>query len=62
MYTNLSHWVNSFKLVRQIVGGVDYKGVREIMKICIEKAASLPPGLQRNERLDRFLKYNSRNQ
>ena len=26
-YTNCQHWVQSFALVRRIVGGVDYKGV-----------------------------------
>ena len=31
--------------VRSVVGGVDYKGVREIMKNCIEKAQSLPTHL-----------------
>ena len=43
-YNNAEHWVQSFKLVRKIVGGVDYKGVREIMKNCIEKASLLPQG------------------
>jgi mediator of RNA polymerase II transcription subunit 23 len=28
-----------------VVGGVDYKGVREIMKNCIEKAQTLPTHL-----------------
>ena len=28
-----------------MVGGVDYKGVREIMKNCIEKASQLPVSL-----------------
>ncbi len=28
-----------------MVGGVDYKGVREIMKNCIEKAQTLPTHL-----------------
>ena len=44
-YSNSTHWVKSFGLVRKVVGGVDYKGVREIMKNCIEKAALLPVGL-----------------
>ena len=42
-YNNSQHWIQSFKLVRRIVGGVDYKGVREIMKNCIEKATTLLP-------------------
>ena len=44
-HTSPEHWVHSFTLVRKIVGGVDYKGVREIMKNCIEKAALLPQGI-----------------
>ncbi len=35
-------WTSSFALVRRIIGGVDYKGVREIMKNSIEKVAALP--------------------
>ncbi len=35
-------WVAAFSLVRRIVGGVDYKGVREIMKICVDKVIALP--------------------
>lgn len=31
-----------FNLMRHIIGGVDYKGVREIMKGCREKAQTLP--------------------
>ncbi|TRY72734.1 hypothetical protein TCAL_11188 [Tigriopus californicus] len=41
-YEHESFWTVSFALVRRIVGGVDYKGVREIMKKCIEKVLSLP--------------------
>jgi len=44
-HDNRHHWVASFNLVRRIVGGVDYKGVREIMKNCIEKTSALPAGL-----------------
>ncbi len=38
-------WTETFGLVRLIVGGVDYKGVREIMKACIEKVTALPTHL-----------------
>ncbi len=38
-------WNATFACVRRIVGGVDYKGVREIMKSCIEKVSSLPAAL-----------------
>ena len=44
-HRNLTHWVQTFRLVRRVVGGVDYKGVREIMKNCIEKASQLPVSL-----------------
>ena len=60
--TNTDHWVASFNLVRNIVGGVNYKGVREIMKNCIEKASLLPPGINsgltaQSESLRRVLEY-----
>ena len=35
-------WVATFRLIRHIIGGVDYKGVREIMKNSIEKVKILP--------------------
>ena len=35
-------FVESFKLIKRLIGGVDYKGVREIMKGCREKANSFP--------------------
>lgn len=44
-YENPALWNPAFKLIRQVVGGVDYKGVREIMKNCIEKAQNLPADL-----------------
>ena len=30
-------WIATFRLIRNVIGGVDYKGVREIMKNSIEK-------------------------
>ncbi|KPI96136.1 PREDICTED: mediator of RNA polymerase II transcription subunit 23 [Papilio xuthus] len=41
-YQNADYWIQSLNLIRRIIGGVDYKGVREIMKGCREKAHSLP--------------------
>lgn len=35
-------FVESFKMIKKLIGGVDYKGVREIMKGCREKANSFP--------------------
>lgn len=33
IYQNADFWIESFNLIRRIIGGVDYKGVREIMKV-----------------------------
>lgn len=41
-YKNQLFFVESFKLIKRLIGGVDYKGVREIMKGCREKANSFP--------------------
>lgn len=38
-------FVECFKLIKKLIGGVDYKGVREIMKGCREKANSFPSEL-----------------
>ena len=35
-------WIATFRLIRNIIGGVDYKGVREIMKNSIEKVKVFP--------------------
>jgi mediator of RNA polymerase II transcription subunit 23 len=43
-YKNQLFFVESFKLIKRLIGGVDYKGVREIMKGCREKANSFPSG------------------
>ncbi|XP_046734323.1 mediator of RNA polymerase II transcription subunit 23 [Diprion similis] len=44
-YQQEDFWVESFNLIRRIIGGVDYKGVREIMKGCREKAQTIPARL-----------------
>lgn len=41
---NPAFWMTAFGLVRRIIGGVDYKGVREIMKAAIERLQTLSPG------------------
>nr|CAD7567473.1 unnamed protein product [Timema californicum] len=41
-YLQGDFWVECFNLIRRIIGGVDYKGVREIMKGCREKAQTIP--------------------
>ncbi|XP_008216794.1 mediator of RNA polymerase II transcription subunit 23 [Nasonia vitripennis] len=44
-YQNEEFWIKCFTLVRHIIGGVDYKGVRDVLKACREKAHSLPTRL-----------------
>jgi mediator of RNA polymerase II transcription subunit 23 len=44
-FKNQLFWIECFHLIRRIIGGVDYKGVREIMKGCREKANSFPENL-----------------
>lgn len=34
-WKNTDFWIHSFHFIRRIIGGVDYKGVREIMKVRI---------------------------
>ncbi|VVD00952.1 unnamed protein product [Leptidea sinapis] len=41
-YQNADFWIECFNLIRRVIGGVDYKGVREIMKGCRDRALSLP--------------------
>lgn len=41
-FKNELFFVECFKLIKKLIGGVDYKGVREIMKGCREKANSFP--------------------
>jgi len=36
-YQQEDFWVECFRLIRKIIGGVDYKGVREIMKVLFEE-------------------------
>lgn len=42
MYENKNFWIESFKLIKKIIVQVDYKGVREIMKICRDKTVTFP--------------------
>ncbi|XP_056641984.1 mediator of RNA polymerase II transcription subunit 23 isoform X1 [Diorhabda carinulata] len=41
-HSNPHFWVECFKLIKTIIDLVEYKGVREIMKGCCEKAKTLP--------------------
>jgi mediator of RNA polymerase II transcription subunit 23 len=45
VYQNPNFWIECFQTIRKIIGGVDYKGVREIMKGCREKAQTFPYNL-----------------
>jgi mediator of RNA polymerase II transcription subunit 23 len=47
-YKNELFFVESFNMIKKLIGGVDYKGVREIMKSCREKVNSFPTSLSAN--------------
>lgn len=41
-YQNADFWIGCFQLILQIINGVDYKGVRDIMKECRNKTQIFP--------------------
>lgn len=41
-FKNRTFWIESFRVIRTILSGVDYKGVREIMKGCRDKIQTFP--------------------
>ncbi|XP_061424919.1 LOW QUALITY PROTEIN: mediator of RNA polymerase II transcription subunit 23 [Lethenteron reissneri] len=41
-YEKAQLWSLTFKLVRKIIGGVDYKGVRDLLKAILEKIQTIP--------------------
>lgn len=45
VFTNKTFWIETFSLIRKILSGVDYKGVREIMKGCRDKIQSFPQNI-----------------
>lgn len=45
IYANSQFWIAGFKLLFKLIDLVEYKGLREIMKGCCEKAKTLPPDL-----------------
>jgi mediator of RNA polymerase II transcription subunit 23 len=47
-YKNEIFFIACFGLIKKLIGGVDYKGVREIMKGCREKANSFPVEMPTN--------------
>lgn len=48
IYQNQNFWIECFGLIRKILGGVHYKGVRDVMKACKEKALTFPYSLSLN--------------
>lgn len=44
-YKNELFFVECFKMINKFIGAVDYKGVREIMKLCREKVNLFPAAL-----------------
>lgn len=47
-YQNQNFWIGCFDLVLRIIGGVDYKGVRDIMKGCRDKTQTFPASVNLN--------------
>ncbi|KAL5016930.1 hypothetical protein ScPMuIL_006519 [Solemya velum] len=61
-YKEASQWIETFQLIRKIVGGVDYKGCRDLLRIILEKSLTIPAienvyCLQQIEVLDNVIKY-----
>lgn len=47
--SNKVFWIESFKLIKRIIHHVDYKGVREILKACRERAQNFKPILTKEK-------------
>ena len=41
-YKNQTFWCNSFALIHKIIGTVDYKGVRDLLKIIFDRVNQIP--------------------
>lgn len=46
---NMAAWVESLELVRNLVGGVHYKGCRDLMKLLFDIFDSLPRSVAENQ-------------
>ncbi|KAA0195993.1 hypothetical protein HAZT_HAZT000789 [Hyalella azteca] len=46
---NSVFWITAFGLMKDVISGVDYKGVREIMKMCLEVCRQLPTELKHSQ-------------
>lgn len=45
VYQNQHFWIACFRLIKKVLPGVDYKGVREIMKCCTDRMQTFPYNL-----------------
>lgn len=41
-YQNVEFWCQSFYLIRRIISGIDYKGVRDLLKNILDKVHTIP--------------------
>lgn len=41
-YTHEEYWCQSLSLIQKIVAGIEYKGVRDLLKVVFDKALSIP--------------------
>lgn len=42
VYQNKQPFIRAFKLIRKIIGGVDYKGCRDLLRVILEKSLLIP--------------------
>lgn len=41
-YQNETFWCNAFGLIQKIISSVEYKGVRDLLKIILDKVSQIP--------------------
>ncbi|XP_070556294.1 mediator of RNA polymerase II transcription subunit 23-like isoform X2 [Ptychodera flava] len=44
-YTNSDLWCQTFIVIRKVIGGVDYKGCRDLLRVILEKIQTIPVNL-----------------
>lgn len=42
-YKQKEQWIQNFVLIKKIIGGVDYKGCRDLLRVILEKCQTVPP-------------------
>ncbi|KAL3868089.1 hypothetical protein ACJMK2_040926 [Sinanodonta woodiana] len=42
MYQHAHMWIRTFQIIRKIIGGVDYKGCRDLLRAILDKCQTLP--------------------